>query len=66
MWLNNIRRLPIVDKGYIESIAPDKDIFKAITNNASLISNIGNQTLIQHNTLFDKFIEYWFSDICKR
>ena len=40
MQLNNIRRIPIVEKENLEGIITDKDIFKAIMNNGISLYNI--------------------------
>jgi CBS domain-containing protein len=47
MQLNNIRRIPIVEKENLEGIITDKDIFKAIMNNQISIDNLpSNNALI--------------------
>ena len=64
MQLNNIRRLPIVEKENLEGIITDKDIFKAIMNNQISIDNLlSNNALIgQSSVVFDQYREYLFSD----
>jgi signal-transduction protein with cAMP-binding, CBS, and nucleotidyltransferase domain len=65
MQQRNIRRLIITERETMIGIITDKDIFRSIMNNQSLIPG-----LLQDNTLMsykspihDQFGEYWFSDI---
>ena len=64
MQLNNIRRIPIVEKENLEGIITDKDIFKAIMNNQISINNlVSNNALTgQSSVVFDQYREYLFSD----
>jgi len=64
MQLNNIRRIPIVEKENLEGIITDKDIFKAIMNNQIPINDlVSNNALIgQSSVVFDQYREYLFSD----
>jgi CBS domain-containing protein len=64
MQLNNIRRIPIVEKENLEGIVTDKDIFKAIMNNQISINDlVSNNALIgQSSVVFDQYREYLFSD----
>src|SRR5215211_5910789 len=68
MQLNNIRRIPIVEKENLEGIITNKDIFKAIMNNQIPINDlVSNNALIgQSSVVFDQYREYLFSDnFCK-
>ena len=64
MQTNNIRRIPIVEKGNIEGIITDKDIFKAIMSNQISINDlVSNNALIgKSGVIFDQYREYLFSD----
>jgi predicted transcriptional regulator len=63
MQLNNIRRIPIVEKENLEGIITDKDIFKAIMNNQISINNlVTDNALTGQSSVFDKYREYLFSD----
>jgi hypothetical protein len=45
-------------------IITDKDIFRAIMENQSLIPSILNDELLtQHKPVYEQFSEYWFGDI---
>jgi CBS domain-containing protein len=64
MQLNNIRRIPIVDKENLEGIITDKDIFKAIMNNQISINDMVSNNVLtgQSSVVFDQYREYLFSD----
>jgi CBS domain-containing protein len=68
MQLKNIRTLPVVENQNLQGIITEKDIFKAIMNNRSLIPDLfsSNQSLIDRRDVFDQFSEYWFSDVLQR
>jgi CBS domain-containing protein len=76
MQLKNIRRLVVVEKEEEKSnnnnnkmvgIITDKDIFRAIMKNQSLIPSLLNDELLtQHKPLYEQFSEYWFGDIIHR
>ena len=64
MQQKNIRRLLIVDKEKMVGIITDKDIFRAIINNQTLIPSLLNDELIrEHRPAYEQFSEYWFRDI---
>jgi CBS domain-containing protein len=64
MHRNNIRRLVIVDRETMVGIITDKDIFRAITNNQTLIASLGSiEPLAEQRAAYDQFTEYWFRDI---
>jgi CBS domain-containing protein len=64
MQINNIRRIPIVQKANIEGIITNKDIFKAIMSNQISINDlVSNNALIgRSGVIFDQYREYLFSD----
>lgn len=62
MLQKDIRRLPVVDAhGKMVGIITDKDIFKAVSKTAELIT--GNQSLGEYRGIYQKFSEYTFGDI---
>jgi CBS domain-containing protein len=71
MQAKNIRRIVVVEKegkdnnnDKMVGIITDKDIFRAIMKNQSLIPSILNDELLtQHKPVYEQFSEYWFGDI---
>ena len=71
MQAKNIRRIVVVEKegkdnnnDKMVGIITDKDIFRAIMENQSLIPSILNDELLtQHKPVYEQFSEYWFGDI---
>jgi CBS domain-containing protein len=65
MQQKDIRKLPVVDnKGKMVGIVTDKDIFRTIVKNQSLVSSfLGDQILVDPQSIYGKFTDYWFSDI---
>ena len=64
MQQKNIRRLVIVDKEKMVGIITDKDIFRAIMNNQTLIPSLLNDEIVrEHRPAYEQFSEYWFKDI---
>jgi CBS domain-containing protein len=64
MYRNNIRRLVIVDKETMVGIITDKDIFRALVNNQTLIPSLGSiEPIVEQRTAYEQFTEYWFRDI---
>jgi CBS domain-containing protein len=64
MQQKNIRRLVIVDKENMVGIITDKDIFRALINNQTLIPSLVNDELIrERRPAYEQFSEYWFRDI---
>lgn len=64
MYRNNIRRLVIVDRETMVGIITDKDIFRALMNNQTLIASLGSiEPIAEQRTAYDQFTEYWFRDI---
>jgi CBS domain-containing protein len=68
MQQKDIRRLPVVDnKGKLLGIVTDKDIFKVILKNQTLASGgISDQILVDQQSIYGKFTDYWFRDIMHR
>src|SRR5215472_1724113 len=63
MQQKNIRRLVILDKEKMIGIITDKDIFKAIMSNQTLIEGLTSiEPLAERRTASDQFREYWFRD----
>ena len=65
MQQKNIRRLVIAEKETMMGIITDKDIFRAIMNNQSLIPSLlqDNTLMAYKSAVHEQFGEYWFSDI---
>jgi CBS domain-containing protein len=65
MLQKDIRRLPVVDnKGKLVGIITDKDIFRTIVKNQSLVSSfLGDQILVDQQSIYGKFTDYWFKDL---
>jgi CBS domain-containing protein len=63
MQQKNIRRLVILDKEKMIGIITDKDIFRAIMSNQSLIAGLTSiEPLAERRTAHDQFRGYWFRD----
>ena len=59
MKLNNICRLPVVNKqGEMVGIITDKDIFRAIINSQSLVASISKNVTIEYRTMYERFSEF--------
>ena len=59
MKLNNIRRLPVINgEGKMVGIITDKDIFRAIINNQSLVASIGENVTIEDRPMYERFSEF--------
>jgi CBS domain-containing protein len=59
MKLNNIRRLPVVNKeGKMVGIITDKDIFRAIINSQSLVASISENVTIEYRPMYERFSEF--------
>jgi CBS domain-containing protein len=65
MQQKDIRRLPVVDnKGKMVGIITDKDIFRIIVKNQSLVSSfLSDPILVDQQSIYGKFTDYWFRDI---
>jgi CBS domain-containing protein len=63
MQQKNIRRLVILDKEKVIGIITDKDIFRAIMSNQTLIEGLTTiEPVAERRTAYDQFREYWFRD----
>lgn len=59
MKLNNIRRLPVVNReGKMVGIITDKDIFRVIINNQSLVASIRENVTIEYRPMYERFSEF--------
>lgn len=59
MKLNNIRRLPVVDReGKMVGIIADKDIFRAIINSQSLAASISENVAIEYRPMYERLSEF--------
>ena len=64
MKLNNIRRLPVVNReGRMVGIITDKDIFRAIINNQSLIASISENVTIEYRPMYERLSEFMVGEI---
>lgn len=65
MQKNNIRRLPITNKeGKLVGIVTDKDIFKTITNNKELLSDLYTNKNFQFSTsTLEEYREHLFENL---
>ena len=59
MKLNNIRRLPVVNReGRMVGIIADKDIFRAIINSQSLAASISENVVIEYRPMYQRLSEF--------
>lgn len=64
MKLNNIRRLPVVNReGEMVGIITDKDIFRAIINNQSLVASISENVTIEYRPVYERFSEFMMGEM---
>lgn len=69
MQQKDIRRLPVVDnKGKMVGIIADKDVFRAMLKNQTLVTSFlgDDQLLVDQQLIYSKFSDYWFNDILPR
>jgi CBS domain-containing protein len=63
MKLNNIRRLPVVNReGMLVGIITDKDIFRAIINSQSLISSITESVSVELKPMYERLSEFMIGE----
>jgi len=62
MQHKNIRLLVITDGERMFGIITEKDIFRAIISDQTLISLTSIEPLVERRTAYDQFREYWFRD----
>ncbi|SRR6266508_2340008 len=59
MELNNIRRLPVVDREKkMAGIVTDKDIFRAIMKSQSLVASISENVTIEYRPMYERLSEF--------
>jgi len=64
MELNNIRRLPVVDKEEIMvGIVTDKDIFKALMKNQSLVASFCENLLVDYRPVYERLSEFMLGEM---
>jgi CBS domain-containing protein len=64
MKLNNIRRLPVVDReGKMVGIITDKDIFRAIINSQSLAASISENITIEYRPMYERLSEFMMGEM---
>jgi signal-transduction protein with cAMP-binding, CBS, and nucleotidyltransferase domain len=64
MQVKNIRRLPVIERGKMVGIVTDKDIFKAILKNQSLLTGIiSDSVLVEYKPVYDRLAEFMMSEI---
>ncbi len=65
MQQKDIRRLPVVDNNRkLLGIVTDKDIFRVILKNQAVSSSgISNQILIDQQSIYGKFTDYWLRGV---
>ncbi|HKG72281.1 MAG TPA: CBS domain-containing protein [Nitrososphaeraceae archaeon] len=64
MKLNNIRRLPVVDRERkMVGIIADKDIFRAILNSQSLVASISENVTIEYRPIYERLSEFMMGEM---
>jgi CBS domain-containing protein len=64
MKLNNIRRLPVVNReGKMVGIITDKDIFRAIINSQSLVASISENVTVEYRPMYEKLSEFMMGEM---
>lgn len=64
MKLNNIRRLPVVNReGKMVGIITDKDIFRAIINSQSLVTSISENITIEYRPIYERLSEFMIGEM---
>jgi CBS domain-containing protein len=64
MKLNNIRRLPVVDRaGRMVGIITDKDIFRAIINSQSLVTSISENVTIEYRPIYERLSQFMMGEM---
>lgn len=59
MELNNIRRLPVVDREQkMVGIITDKDVFRAIMKSQSLVTSISGSVIVECKPVYERFSEF--------
>lgn len=64
MELNNIRRLPVVDKEKIMvGIVTDKDIFKVLMKNQSLVESFCESLMVDYRPVYERLGEFMLGEM---
>jgi CBS domain-containing protein len=64
MKLNNIRRLPVVDRERkMVGIIADKDIFRAIINSQSLVASISENVTIEYRPIYERLSGFMMGEM---
>jgi predicted transcriptional regulator len=64
MELNNIRRLPVVDKEKnIVGIVTDKDIFRAIMKSQMLVASFCESLMVEYKPVYERLSEFMLGEI---
>lgn len=63
MQAKDIRRLPVVEKGRMVGIVTEKDIFRAILKNQTLLTGISNDVLVEYRPAYERLTEFMLSEI---
>jgi CBS domain-containing protein len=64
MKLNNIRRLPVIDRERkMVGIVADKDVFRAIINSQSLVASFSENVTIEYRTIYERLSEFMMGEM---
>jgi CBS domain-containing protein len=64
MELNNIRRLPVVDKEKkMVGIITDKDIFRALMKSQSLVASFCESLLVEYKPVYERLSEFMLGEM---
>jgi CBS domain-containing protein len=64
MKLNNIRRLPVVDRERkMVGIIADKDTFRAIINSQSMVASISENVTIEYRAIYERLSEFMMGEM---
>ena len=64
MELNNIRRLPVVDKEKkMAGIITDKDIFRALMRSQSLVTSFCESLLVEYKPVYERLSEFMLGEM---
>ena len=64
MELNNIRRLPVVDKEKkMVGIVTDKDIFRALMKSQTLVASFCESLLVEYKPIYERLSEFMLGEM---
>jgi CBS domain-containing protein len=64
MKLNNIRRLPVIDRERkMVGIVADKDVFRAIINSQSLVASFSENVTIEYRPIYERLSEFMMGEM---